>query len=1165
MDWQAILLGISADRLTRLSAGAGIQRATTAKKTLVRALLKHLDDALKVEALGLLSAERLRALAHQVRPNTTASRKRDLINVLIASEAEDDELELSEVDFLLPDRGRRDLPEGHNVETPIEVLPSRPTGSTVGADVSLALEVQHLLRRPGLRRAVIVLPTASSTLLGRVVTGDLDDMIESAVRHGEPSRDERAPLTFILDGTHHGLGETAAGKALVAIATSLRGIVEIRLTSKSNRLQAQLLAFEEERPEGTFLTAIVGGGALPIAAGDAVHANNIEANLRISGPIASVSPPCSLVKGWVSHLMRDARSLTDAQLRDLAANKEVVRKVAYKRNFDTAHELALKHIAEQICRRGRQSCPLFDPTSLEPPPRHQQIGICLAARPYQRGILLLDDAGLGKTVQAGLILSRELRRRRVLAASDTMDRRRALVVAPTSLHHHWREELTAKLGLEVCIFDPAVVTDQAQPAQVLICGPVNLRRSWEDLQGIDILVIDEAMLFGDETMAVLREVRRSVELCLVLSSVPVFDDPTDLLSLADLASPEDGFGELGDLLADEIAVAQVGEEMRGMCARTRMSDIPESKALRRRSGADRTYDLDETEVDAYAELRCMRTDFLARGDHDYSGAFAALERAFLSSAQAFAAAVSCILEDETTSHDAALFELEEADTTYGFLRQSAYFKRRIRAVRDRLGRRLRPSAPLAAKEAALLACLAECKREPVVIITRYRATAARLVMALERAKITGEVEHIDEASALRERLGIVTRFRARCEERKKADGPAGVLVCTDASVEELSLQKAAHVLVNYDMPWNPQAIERRIGRLARWGQKEPVRFFNLVATHPDKPMWTMDARIAYACRELFSMSEGAASQALYEVEPKVLVSRLTEDDAPELSLIEDPDPDVIAEVDDWFGDVSVLVSDSELETATAEDVRMREQLADLWVRVSHRQGTLAGARGHLFGRLQQALLQGMVGVLCAPDRSIDDCDDWHVVVGLRLLVESATLDAGEPWGDAPDDVWLVEDEVVHLWAVSPEGDLMDWAEFLLGEGLAEVRAKDAERVVDREVLDYLLAEKRSLESRQLDAVPLSAWLTGAPAPLKKRLEVVAAHAAAMVEVRHAEIEAGWAEAKDARLVRLDARRPLVADNPAAKKATEAALKRAHSEDVTIRHEVLGTQLFIVTH
>src|SRR5690606_38421097 len=137
-------------------------------------------------------------------------------------------------------------------------------------------------------------------------------------------------------------------------------------------------------------------------------------------------------------------------------------------------------------------------------------------------------------------------------------------------------------------------------------------------------------------------------------------------------------------------------------------------------------ELDEVEIEVYEELMRMRSDYLSRGDHEHVGAFAALERAFLSSAQAFAAAAHAILEADGAARDSDIFALEAGDGTLAFMQRSGYFKRRLRRLRERLGARLGAGAPLSGKEAALLAVLSENKKRPVVILCQYRATAARI-------------------------------------------------------------------------------------------------------------------------------------------------------------------------------------------------------------------------------------------------------------------------------------------------------------------------------------------------------------------------------------------------------------------------------------------------------
>jgi hypothetical protein len=469
-------------------------------------------------------------------------------------------------------------------------------------------------------------------------------------------------------------------------------------------------------------------------------------------------------------------------------------------------------------------------------------------------------------------------------------------------------------------------------------------------------------------------------------------------------------------------------------------------------------------------------------------------------------------------------------------------------------------------------------------MTRYRATAARLATVLARARVAPLIELVDGASSLRERRAVVSRFR----ERAAADGAPtearGVLVVTDAAAEELALHQAAAVLVNYDLPQNPQLIERRIARLARFGQTEAVTIYNLCARHPETEGWTIDSRVLYACRELFGMDRGAPSPALFEIEPQVLEAHLAAGEAAELSLLEEPDPDVVAPVDRWLA-AAARHDPAAVAAAAAEDRRMRRQLGELWARVSHRQGAPAarpersdepaeataaerarmeGARGYLFARLGQALLQGMVGVLCAPDRTIDDCDAWHLVVGLRVLIEAAVARGhDEPSGDA----WLIEDEVVYLWAVSPEGQLLDWAEFLLGQGLVEVPPSRATPLVSEEVLEFLVGEKRAIEARGLDAVPLASWRERAPAAMRERRVVVHEHAAALAEARQKDLARDWEQARAAHVARLEARCELLDQQGAAEalRASRRALERVKRRRVELRHEVLGTQLFVVTH
>ena len=105
----------------------------------------------------------------------------------------------------------------------------------------------------------------------------------------------------------------------------------------------------------------------------------------------------------------------------------------------------------------------------------------------------------------------------------------------------------------------------------------------------------------------------------------------------------------------------------------------------------------------------------------------------------------------------------------------------------------------------------------VLIFTQYRATQLMLKERLEAMfpgapveVVHGEVEAVDRRQA---------RIRFENESR--------FLVSTEAGGEGVNLQKACHVMVNYDLPWNPMRLQQRIGRLDRYGQQQLVQVFNL--------------------------------------------------------------------------------------------------------------------------------------------------------------------------------------------------------------------------------------------------------------------------------------------------------------------------------------------------
>ncbi len=109
--------------------------------------------------------------------------------------------------------------------------------------------------------------------------------------------------------------------------------------------------------------------------------------------------------------------------------------------------------------------------------------------------------------------------------------------------------------------------------------------------------------------------------------------------------------------------------------------------------------------------------------------------------------------------------------------------------------------------------------EKVLIFTEYRATQDHLAKALLGIYGADAVYLINGGQDYKEREQAITDF----EDKGK------FLISTEAGSEGLNLQQQCHIMVNYDLPWNPMRLVQRVGRLYRYGQKKKVIVFNIHA------------------------------------------------------------------------------------------------------------------------------------------------------------------------------------------------------------------------------------------------------------------------------------------------------------------------------------------------
>lgn len=145
------------------------------------------------------------------------------------------------------------------------------------------------------------------------------------------------------------------------------------------------------------------------------------------------------------------------------------------------------------------------------------------------------------------------------------------------------------------------------------------------------------------------------------------------------------------------------------------------------------------------------------------------------------------------------------------------------------------------------------------MFTRFRETLTHVEQLARRAGVHAVVLHggLDR----KQKEDALRRFR----------GDAQMLLCTDVGSEDHNLQ-FCHILVNFDLPWNPMIIEQRIGRLHRYGQTEPVRVYNRCAkgTAEERLLDVLDRRV-----HLFELVVGEMDMVIGNVvEPQDLEARV---------------------------------------------------------------------------------------------------------------------------------------------------------------------------------------------------------------------------------------------------------------------------------------------------
>ena len=557
---------------------------------------------------------------------------------------------------------------------------------------------------------------------------------------------------------------------------------------------------------------------------------------------------------------------------------------------------------------------------------YQLVPLLKALRMPRVSLLIADDVGLGKTVEAGLILAELLLRRRI---------RRVLVLTPASLRQQWRDEMWQKFALRFNLVDRHE-TDRLRRKLGMDASPW---RSFDRIvasyhylrqpdvreqflatcrtpQGSphlpwDLLIVDEChnlmpAPFGQdsELCTTLRLVAPRFEHRLFLSATPHNGHTRSFTGLLEMLDPVrfTRTSEMGQRMrqrVETVVIRRLKSDINAIgsprfCTRLPPKGVsidfgPEEAALSKAFDAFRTavHELAAEGTKSRRRAGSFAVEVLGKRLLSCPAAFADswfrtrqgfdLERA---SDKEVVTTERTVRQDTGDDREAEQREATAATVVGAWLKGFANdVKVEIRDLDQALSELgFQPDArppttqiPSADARFDALTSLIRCLMidgdgfrddERLIVFTEYKTTLDYLARRLRGKTSPGSVLTLFGAGGP-EGMNEADRERVK-EAFNDPNSPVRILIATDAASEGLNLQQTARYLLHYDCPWNPSRLEQRNGRLDRYGQCRDVTVHHFVSdSDPDLRFLDHVVRKAAAIREDLGTLNDVFDQAIH--------------------------------------------------------------------------------------------------------------------------------------------------------------------------------------------------------------------------------------------------------------------------------------------------------------
>jgi len=542
--------------------------------------------------------------------------------------------------------------------------------------------------------------------------------------------------------------------------------------------------------------------------------------------------------------------------------------------------------------------------------------------PLSKGAILADEVGLGKTIEAGILLSQKWAERK----------RKILIIVPSSLRKQWNRELIEKFFLpseilEARSFNQAIKQEQANPfnqESIVICSYQFAANKSEFLTRIpwDVVVIDEAHRLRNvykkqnKTARILRDALAHTPKVL-LTATPLQNSLMELYGLVSFID-EYTFGDQKSFrqryarLTTDDTFMELKNRLAPICQRTLRRQVLEYVKYTNRVPITQEFTPTEEEQVLYDMVsEYLRRDnlqalppsqrtlmtlvmrkLLASSTYAIAGALDSLTRKLKSKLKTDDRLKAALQAREELAEDFELLDEFEDEWPDGLDSEEPLNDEDIETIQSEITdleafRDLAVSITENAKGQSLLQALdagfSKARSleaaEKAIIFTESRRTQDYLLSVLEKTRFSDQVVLFNGSNSDPKSREIYADWKLQHAGSEKHTGSrtadmrsalvdyfrdeAKIMIATEAAAEGINLQFCS-LVVNFDLPWNPQRIEQRIGRCHRYGQKHDVvvvNFLNKSNAADQRVYQLLDEKF-----QLFSGVFGASDEVLGSIE-----------------------------------------------------------------------------------------------------------------------------------------------------------------------------------------------------------------------------------------------------------------------------------------------------------